>query len=85
MEDELTRARKAQIAAELRVLELEPLVDLLERQRDYADRLLLDLAALATGRVSHVHPAYTAAHKYLCEVDGVDKYERRLMEPGEDG
>lgn len=82
MEDELTRARKAQLAAEGRVLELESLVTTLEGQRDYVDRLLLNLTAASQEYLlPRQHPAYRRAARYVTRVATLDKYERRLMEP----
>lgn len=80
-EEDLTEARKAQIEAETRVIELESLVETLEKQRDRADRLLLNLTAASQDYLMPKRdPAYIAARRYVCEVATQDKYERRLGE-----
>jgi hypothetical protein len=81
MSDALTEARQAQIEAEMRVLELESLVETLERQRDHADALLLNLTAASQEYLMPLrHTAYTKARTYLCKVTTLDKYERRLRD-----
>lgn len=80
--DELRTARLAQIAAEGRALELQSLVKTLERQRDHADGLLLNLTAASQEfLMPSRNPAYVAARRYVCSEMTLDKYERRFIEP----
>ena len=80
MDDELTKTRKALVEAELKAMALESLVETLEKQRDYADRLLLNLTAASQEYLMPLgHPAYAKARTYVCKVTTLDKYERRMM------
>lgn len=77
IEQELTKARQEAIDAAAEARTQKRLVELIEKQRDHAELLLLNLASEASGVLNH-SKAYREAREYLCENAGLDKYERRL-------
>jgi adenosylmethionine-8-amino-7-oxononanoate aminotransferase len=83
IEQELTKTRQEAIDANAEARTQKQLVELIEKQRDHVESLLLNLAAEAAGVLPH-SKAYREAREYLCENAGLDKYERRLDDPHDD-
>jgi len=76
-EEALRQARLAQVRAEGGVLDLQSLVETLERQRDRADGMLAAVMAYVREDKRDTL-AVRNASKYLEEIAGMDKWERRL-------
>lgn len=74
LEQELAKARREAIDADSEAFNQKCLVEVVEKQRDRAEGLLR--AVMATADPNSL--AYRNAQKYLEEIDGLDKWERRL-------
>lgn len=74
LEQELSKARLEAINADSEAFSQKHLVEVIEKQRDRVESLLRAVMASA----DPASLAYRNAQKYLAEIEGLDKWERRL-------